>query len=91
MTAGDPRHRCYNPLVAPPSGPAPTVVRFGAFEADLATGELRRKGVRISLQEQPFQVMALLVERPGELVTREQIRQRIWPRAVNPCGQDTMR
>lgn len=68
--------------MAPPSGPAPTVVRFGAFEADLATGELRRKGVRISLQEQPFQVMALLVERPGELVTREQIRQRIWPRAV---------
>jgi DNA-binding winged helix-turn-helix (wHTH) protein len=55
------------------------VVRFGVFEADLATGELRRNGARIRLQEQPFQVLAHLVERPGEVVTREELRQKLWP------------
>jgi DNA-binding winged helix-turn-helix (wHTH) protein len=57
-------------------------VRFGIFEADLVTGELLRKGLRVSLQEQPFQVLAALLERPGELVTREELRSRIWPSAV---------
>jgi DNA-binding winged helix-turn-helix (wHTH) protein len=55
------------------------VVRFGIFEVDLATGELRRKGLRIRLQEQPFQVLRMLLERPGELVRREDLRQRLWP------------
>lgn len=55
------------------------VFRFGAFEANPATGELRKSGVRIRLQEQPFQVLVMLLERPGELVSREELRQRLWP------------
>jgi DNA-binding winged helix-turn-helix (wHTH) protein len=55
------------------------VVRFGIFEVDLATGELRRKGLRVPLQEQPFQVLRMLLERPGDLVRREDLRQRLWP------------
>ena len=55
------------------------IVRFGAFEADLAAGELRKSGVRIKLHGQPFQVLAMLLERPGELVTREALLQRLWP------------
>lgn len=58
------------------------LVRFGAFEADLTTGELRRMGVRVAIQEQPFQVLIALVERPGALVTREELRSRIWPDEV---------
>jgi TolB-like protein/DNA-binding winged helix-turn-helix (wHTH) protein/Tfp pilus assembly protein PilF len=53
-------------------------VRFGVFEANLRTGELRRDGRRVSLQEKPFQLLAALLERPGELVTREELRQRLW-------------
>jgi cholera toxin transcriptional activator len=58
--------------------PAP-VFRFGAFEADAATGELRRQGVRLKLNAQPFQVLVMLLERPGDLVTREEISRRLWP------------
>jgi cholera toxin transcriptional activator len=53
--------------------------RFGVFEADTAVGELRRQGVRIKLNAQPFQVLALLLERPGELLTREEISRELWP------------
>ena len=60
----------------------PRVVRFGLFELDLKTGELRKKGVRVRLQEQPFQVLAMLVQRPGDLVTRDELRARLWPDAV---------
>src|SRR4249919_2157278 len=56
----------------------PGRLRFGIFEADLGTGELRRRGVRIRLQEQPFQVLAVLLTRPGELVTRDELRGRLW-------------
>jgi TolB-like protein/DNA-binding winged helix-turn-helix (wHTH) protein/Flp pilus assembly protein TadD len=56
----------------------PCPVRFGIFEADLQTGELRKRGVRVRLQEQPFQVLAMLLARPGELVTREELRGRLW-------------
>jgi TolB-like protein/DNA-binding winged helix-turn-helix (wHTH) protein/Tfp pilus assembly protein PilF len=55
------------------------VFRFGIFEVDLRSGELHRKGVKIKLQEQPFQVLSALLERPGELVTREEIRENLWP------------
>src|SRR5579862_3899502 len=55
------------------------VCRFGAFEIDLRCGELRRNGMKVKLQEQPFQVLALLLERPGEVVTREEVRSRLWP------------
>src|ERR1700746_138459 len=53
-------------------------VRFGVYEADLATGELRKNGTLIRLQEQPFQILAMLLERPGELVTREEVRTTLW-------------
>ncbi len=55
------------------------IIRFGAFEIDLHTGELRRNGLKVRLQEQPFQVLALMLERPGEVVTREDLRTRLWP------------
>ena len=54
-------------------------VRFGAFEVDLRTSELRKHGLKIKLQDQPFQVLALLLERPGEMVSREELRQKLWP------------
>jgi Tol biopolymer transport system component/DNA-binding winged helix-turn-helix (wHTH) protein len=54
-------------------------VRFGAFELDLAAGELRKNGLRVRLQEQPFRLLALLVERPGEVVSREELREKLWP------------
>jgi TolB-like protein/DNA-binding winged helix-turn-helix (wHTH) protein/Tfp pilus assembly protein PilF len=59
-------------------GPARSV-RFGPFEADLHSGELRKHGRRIKIQDQPFQVLALLLERAGEVVTREELRQKLWP------------
>ena len=55
-------------------------LRFGLFDLDLQAGELRRSGVKVKLQEQPFRILAILLERPGEVVTREQLRQRLWPR-----------
>jgi len=54
-------------------------VRFGSFEADLHSGEVRKAGSRVKLQEQPFKVLQVLLERPGALVTREELRSRIWP------------
>jgi DNA-binding winged helix-turn-helix (wHTH) protein len=56
--------------------------RFGIFEADSTTGELRRKGVRIKLNAQPFQVLAMLLERPGQLLTREEISRELWPDGI---------
>lgn len=53
--------------------------RFGAFEADAATGELRRQGLRVKLNAQPFQVLFMLLDRAGELVTREDISRELWP------------
>jgi DNA-binding winged helix-turn-helix (wHTH) protein len=55
------------------------IVRFGVFEADLQTGELRKNGVRVPLQGQPFQVCAILLSHAGELVSREELRQKVWP------------
>src|SRR5579864_6825254 len=55
------------------------IARFGIFELDLAAGELRKKGVKLRLQEQPLQVLAALLERAGDIVTREELRQRLWP------------
>lgn len=58
---------------------AARVLRFGAFEADLQARELRKQGMQIKLQDQPFQVLVLLLEHAGEVVTREQLRQKLWP------------
>src|SRR5258708_5618015 len=55
------------------------LLRFGNFEADLRTLELRKFGLRLNLQRQPFQVLAALLERPGDIVTRQELQQRIWP------------
>jgi Tol biopolymer transport system component len=62
----------------PGNSPSRTI-RFSAFEVDLQTGELRKRGQKLRLQEQPFQVLAALLERPGEVVTREELRSRLWP------------
>jgi len=69
-----------SPIVGTPVGNdmSPTR-RFGAFELDLREGELRRNGMKVKLQDQPFQVLAELVERPGQVVTREDLRNRLWP------------
>jgi TolB-like protein/tetratricopeptide (TPR) repeat protein len=55
------------------------VRRFGTFEVDLRARELRKGGIRIRLQDQPFEILAMMLDRPGELVTREELRQRLWP------------
>ena len=55
------------------------VARFGVFELDLSAGELRKSGVKLRLQGQPFQVLALLLERAGDVVTREELQQKLWP------------
>jgi len=54
-------------------------LRFGVFELDLRAGELRKHGLRVRLQEQPFQVLATLLQHPGEVVTREELQKKLWP------------
>src|SRR5215469_15793394 len=61
------------------NGQANGAIRFGVFEVEPRTGELRKAGSRIKLQDQPFKVLLALLERPGGVVTREQFRARIWP------------
>src|SRR5690349_294481 len=58
--------------------PNSQVVRFGRFEVDLRLGELRKNGLRVKLTGQPFQILVILLEHPGDLVTREQLQQRLW-------------
>ena len=57
----------------------PGLIRFGIFEADLQAGELRKNGVKIKLEGQPLYILTLLLERPGQLITREEIKQKLWP------------
>src|SRR5215467_13276498 len=61
--------------------PAATLktVQFGLFEVDLLARELRKSGIKIKLHDQPFQVLTVLIERPGEIVTREELHSRLWP------------
>src|SRR5215472_5787439 len=61
-----------------PLSAARRVARFGLFEVDFAAQELRKSGIKIKVQDQPFQILALLLERPGEIVTREEIQKRLW-------------
>jgi DNA-binding winged helix-turn-helix (wHTH) protein/tetratricopeptide (TPR) repeat protein len=63
-------------------------MRFGAFEVDSRSGEVRKHGIRLKLQDQPFQVLVLLLEHPGDVVTREELRQKLWP-ADTFVGFDT--
>jgi cholera toxin transcriptional activator len=62
-----------------PGNQSGRIARFGVFEVDLAAGELRRNGAKLRLQEQPFQVLALLLDRAGGVVTRDELRQKLWP------------
>ncbi|MBZ5565065.1 MAG: winged helix-turn-helix domain-containing protein [Acidobacteriia bacterium] len=64
-------------MLPPPT--ASRLVSFGRYEVDLKTGELRKNGLKIRLQAQPFQLLAMLLERPGEVVTREDLQHRLWP------------
>jgi TolB-like protein len=64
---------------APPAAPT---VRFGAFVANLWTGELFKRARKVRLQEKPFQILKLLLERPGQMVTREELRRTLWPTGV---------
>ena len=63
----------------PPSSSESRLRRFGVFEVDLAAGEIRKNGARLRLQEQPFQVLCVLLENAGRVVTRDDLRQKIWP------------
>jgi Transcriptional regulatory protein, C terminal len=58
--------------------PSHGTVRFGAFEVDLHARELRKQGIKLKLQEQPFEILQVLLQRPGGIVTREELRQKIW-------------
>jgi DNA-binding response OmpR family regulator len=64
----------------------PALVRFGVFEADLRAGELRRNGVKVRLQDLPFRMLALLLARPGEVITREEFRQALRPLLILSRG-----
>src|ERR1700741_2525300 len=70
------------PGFAMQTGAPPRFLRFGIFEADLHAGRLTKHGLRLKLQEQPFQVLAMLLEKPGELVNRDELRSRLWPRTI---------
>src|ERR1700757_2987434 len=59
--------------------PQVRLLRFADFEVDLRTGELRKDGVKLKFSGQPFQVLAILLEHPGEIVTREELQKRLWP------------
>jgi TolB-like protein/DNA-binding winged helix-turn-helix (wHTH) protein len=59
--------------------PSHALIRFGVFELDTESGELRKQGVKVRLQEQPFQILQILLEHPGRIVTREDLKRRIWP------------
>ena len=78
-------------LISNSAGGAPSLssargrLRIGEFEADLDRCELRKAGLRIRLQDQPFRILALLLERPGDLVTREELRRRLWPADTFVC------
>ena len=65
--------------MAPAAPSNSRTIGFGVFELDLKAGELRKSGLRIRLQEQPFQILVMLLEHPGETVTREEIQQKLWP------------
>jgi TolB-like protein/tetratricopeptide (TPR) repeat protein len=60
-------------------GPTAAVIRFAGYEVNLRARELWKDGVRVRLQDQPFQILAMMLERPGDIVTREEIRARLWP------------
>lgn len=77
MHTGGVREASLGPVTS-----TPHALRFGPFELDLETAELRRSGLKVPLQEQAFRVLAALVSRPGELVSRQELRSALWPDGV---------
>src|ERR1700687_1634161 len=67
------------PYSSVPQNSTVSTARFGPFEINLRTFELRKLGIKLKLSGQPFQILAILVERRGELVTREELRESLWP------------
>jgi DNA-binding winged helix-turn-helix (wHTH) protein len=65
-------------MPSPSTSRAGQVLRFGVFEADLTAGELRKNGAKVRLQEQPFQMLAFLLDRPGQVITRQELREKLW-------------
>ena len=65
------------PVQVPANGPRR--LGFGLFQADLAARQLYRRGVLVHLQDQPFQILSMLLEKPGEVITREELRRKLWP------------
>src|SRR5262245_40730820 len=63
----------------PGPSPSPEHICFSAFEVDLRAGELRKHGIRLKLQDQPFRVLQILLEHAGEVVTRDELQRQIWP------------
>src|ERR1700733_10513141 len=61
------------------SPPPSSIVRFGTYEVSLQSGEVRKAGLRIRVQQQPMKLLEMLLEHPGEVVTREELRSRVWP------------
>lgn len=76
---GDTLWRKETRPMAPKNGPKPGILRFATFEVDLQQHELRKNGLKLKLHGQPFQVLAMLLETPGEVVNREHLRERLWP------------
>lgn len=66
-------------MSAPQPGSEPRCVRFGVFELDTRTRELRKRGIKLKLPEQSIQILAMLLEREGELITREELQNKLWP------------
>jgi Tol biopolymer transport system component/DNA-binding winged helix-turn-helix (wHTH) protein len=79
MVQSAPRNLRPDIQVMPSRANSVPVARFGIFELDLRSGELRKSGVRIALQDQPLEILKALLEKPGDLVTRDELRQRLWP------------
>ena len=77
---------CGDREAAVSANPSTRIIRFSTFEVDLQTGELRQRGQKLRLQEQPFQVLAALLERPGEIVTREELRSPAESLPTFPIG-----
>src|SRR5579863_5338366 len=67
------------PKCAMESPPPSSVVRFGTYEVSLQSGEVRKSGLKIRVQQQPMKLLEILLEHPGEVVTREELRSRVWP------------
>jgi DNA-binding winged helix-turn-helix (wHTH) protein len=66
----------------PTTSPITVIFQFGVFQLDLNEGELRKAGIKVKLQDQPFRVLAVLVEHAGHVVTRDELRQKVWPSNV---------